>query len=150
MYVKHIFIVLRMFWMIWCLRYWIMHDSVDLTRNTQSSRSNSLASKIFPSYCKLEASAQLLQTIGEDLFAIALDQPFRFPATFTFVLRAFATLEGIGKSLYPTFSFAAVAAPYAQELLDLQVSVALWGFYKTCHEMSQSLAGLRGLWHLYA
>lgn len=27
--------------------------------------------------------------IGEDLFAIALDQPFRFPATFTFVLRAF-------------------------------------------------------------
>lgn len=38
-----------------------------------------------------------LQTIGEDLFAIALDQPFRFPAAFTFVLRAFATLEGIGK-----------------------------------------------------
>jgi hypothetical protein len=35
----------------------------------------------------------LLQAIGEDLFAIALDQPFRFPATFTFVLRAFSTLE---------------------------------------------------------
>lgn len=37
------------------------------------------------------------QAIGEDLFAIALDQPFRFPATFTFVLRAFSTLEGLGK-----------------------------------------------------
>lgn len=36
------------------------------------------------------------QAIGEDLFAIALDQPFRFPATFTFVLRAFSTLE-VGK-----------------------------------------------------
>jgi hypothetical protein len=35
----------------------------------------------------------LRQAIGEDLFAIALDQPFRFPATFTFVLRAFSTLE---------------------------------------------------------
>ena len=45
----------------------------------------------------------------------------RFPATFTFVLRAFATLEGIGKILDPEFSFAQVAAPYAQELLDLQV-----------------------------
>lgn len=30
----------------------------------------------------------------QDLFAIAQDQPFRFPSTFTFVLRAFSTLEG--------------------------------------------------------
>lgn len=30
----------------------------------------------------------------QDLFAIATDQPFRFPSTFTFVLRAFSTLEG--------------------------------------------------------
>ena len=36
---------------------------------------------------------EAVSTIGEDLFAIALDQPFRFPAAFTFVLRAFATLE---------------------------------------------------------
>ncbi len=36
---------------------------------------------------------ETLGAIGEDLFAIALDQPFRFPATFTFVLRAFTTLE---------------------------------------------------------
>ncbi|KAG4139103.1 hypothetical protein ERO13_D07G170800v2 [Gossypium hirsutum] len=35
-----------------------------------------------------------LAAIGEDLFAIAQDQPFRFPSTFTFVLRAFSTLEG--------------------------------------------------------
>lgn len=63
---------------------------------------------------------ETVAAIGEDLFAIALDSPFRFPATFTFVLRAFATLEGIGKALDPTFSFAATAAPYAQELLDLQ------------------------------
>lgn len=30
----------------------------------------------------------------QDLFAIAQDQPFRFPSTFTFVIRAFSTLEG--------------------------------------------------------
>lgn len=58
--------------------------------------------------------------IGEDLFAIAQDQPFRFPSTFTFVLRAFSTLEGIGYTLDPDFSFVKIAAPYAQELLDLR------------------------------
>ncbi|CAN6448393.1 unnamed protein product [Victoria cruziana] len=56
--------------------------------------------------------------IGEDLFAIAVDQPFRFPSTFTFVLRAFSTLEGIGNMLDSDFSFVKVAAPYAQDLLD--------------------------------
>ncbi|KAL9243963.1 hypothetical protein vseg_017791 [Gypsophila vaccaria] len=63
---------------------------------------------------------QTLAAIGEDLFAIAQDQPFRFPSTFTFVLRAFSTLEGVGYTLDPNFSFVKVAAPYAQELLDLK------------------------------
>ncbi|KAL8031112.1 hypothetical protein ABFX02_13G004800 [Erythranthe guttata] len=63
---------------------------------------------------------QTLSAIGEDLFAIATDQPFRFPSTFTFVLRAFSTLEGIGYTLDPDFSFPKIAAPYAQELLDLK------------------------------
>lgn len=63
---------------------------------------------------------QTLSAIGEDLFAIAQDQPFRFPSTFTFVLRAFSTLEGIGYTLDPEFSFVKIAAPYAQELLDLK------------------------------
>ncbi|KDP29949.1 hypothetical protein JCGZ_18518 [Jatropha curcas] len=63
---------------------------------------------------------QTLAAIGEDLFAIAQDQPFRFPSTFTFVIRAFSTLEGIGYILDPDFSFVKIAAPYAQELLDLR------------------------------
>lgn len=78
--------------------------------------------------------------MSQDLFSIAVDQPFRFPATFTFVLRAFSTLEGedtkrevillyvsilkqfvdpllhagVGKTLDPDFSFPRIAAPYAQ------------------------------------
>ena len=59
--------------------------------------------------------------IGEDIFAIALDQPFRFPASFTFVLRAFTTLEGLGRALDPNYKFASVAQPYALDLLQLQV-----------------------------
>ncbi|CAH9060660.1 unnamed protein product [Cuscuta europaea] len=63
---------------------------------------------------------QTMSAIGEDLFAIAMDQPFRFPSTFTFVLRAFSTLEGIGNILDTDFSFVKIAAPFAQELLDLR------------------------------
>ncbi|KAJ9169921.1 hypothetical protein P3X46_018064 [Hevea brasiliensis] len=63
---------------------------------------------------------QTLAAIGEDLFAIAQDQPLRIPSTFAFVTRAFSTLEGIGYILDPNFSFVKIAAPYAQELLDLR------------------------------
>ncbi|KAL8511374.1 hypothetical protein ACS0TY_017967 [Phlomoides rotata] len=63
---------------------------------------------------------QTLSAIGEDLFAIATDQPFRFPSTFTFLIRAFSTIEGIGYTLDPDFSFAKIAAPYAQELLAIK------------------------------
>lgn len=63
---------------------------------------------------------QALSAIGEDLFAIATDQPFRFPSTFTFLIRAFSTLEGIGYTLDPNFAFATIAAPYAQELLGMR------------------------------
>ena len=59
--------------------------------------------------------------IGEDVFALALDQPFRFPAAFTFVLRAFTTLEGVGKSLDPKYRFADVATPFAQQLIASRV-----------------------------
>ena len=47
----------------------------------------------------------------------AADQPFRFPATFTFVVRSFTVLDGIGKALNPRFDISEIAAPYARELL---------------------------------
>ncbi|KAK1260684.1 hypothetical protein QJS04_geneDACA019040 [Acorus gramineus] len=43
---------------------------------------------------------QTLAAFGEDLFSIATDQPFCFPSTFTFVIRAFSTLEGIVSYLH--------------------------------------------------
>jgi predicted unusual protein kinase regulating ubiquinone biosynthesis (AarF/ABC1/UbiB family) len=55
--------------------------------------------------------------IGDDLYELAYDQPFRFPATFTFVMRAFSTLEGLGKALDPQFNFMDVAQPFAAELM---------------------------------
>jgi predicted unusual protein kinase regulating ubiquinone biosynthesis (AarF/ABC1/UbiB family) len=60
---------------------------------------------------------QSMTAIGEDLYEIAYDQPFRFPATFTFVMRAFSTLEGVGKGLDPEFNFMEVAQPFALQLM---------------------------------
>lgn len=66
---------------------------------------------------RLMKKKQRLAAIGEDLLAIAADQPFRFPATFTFVVRAFSVLDGIGKGLDPRFDITEIAKPYAMELL---------------------------------
>ncbi len=55
--------------------------------------------------------------ITSDIYEMAYEQPFRFPSTFTFVLRAVSTLEGLGKGLDPTFNFMDVAQPFADQLL---------------------------------
>ena len=60
---------------------------------------------------------QSITAISDDLFEVAYDQPFRFPATFTFVLRALSTLEGLGKGLDPDFNFMEVAKPFATNLM---------------------------------
>lgn len=60
---------------------------------------------------------QSVSAISEDLYEIAYDQPFRFPATFTFVMRAFSTLEGVGKGLDPDFNFMEVAKPFAMQIM---------------------------------
>jgi len=61
---------------------------------------------------------QSVSAITEDLYEIAYDQPFRFPATFTFVMRAFSTLEGVGKGLDPEFNFMEVARPFAMQIMS--------------------------------
>lgn len=64
--------------------------------------------------------SQSVSAISDDLYEIAYGQPFRFPATFTFVMRAFSTLEGVGKGLDPEFQFMEVAKPFAMELMTNQ------------------------------
>ena len=61
---------------------------------------------------------QSINAISDDLYEIAYDQPFRFPATFTFVMRAFSTLEGVGKGLDPEFNFMEVAKPFAMQIMS--------------------------------
>ena len=55
--------------------------------------------------------------ISDDLYELSYNQPFRFPATFTFILRALSTLEAWGTALDPDFKFLDVAQPFAEEIM---------------------------------
>lgn len=66
----------------------------------------------------------------------------RFPATFTFVVRSFTVLDGIGKSLDPRFDISEIAAPYARELL-LEGSPQ---FVKLGQNLLKGLTNQVGVW----
>ncbi|MGB7413026.1 MAG: AarF/ABC1/UbiB kinase family protein, partial [Thermosynechococcaceae cyanobacterium] len=58
-----------------------------------------------------------MASINDDLYELTYDQPFRFPAAFTFVLRSLSALEALGKFLDPNFNFMEVAQPFAEEIM---------------------------------
>ncbi|KAL1215461.1 Protein ACTIVITY OF BC1 COMPLEX KINASE 8 [Cardamine amara subsp. amara] len=94
---------------------------------------------------KQEKKKQRLAAIGEDLLSIAADQPFRFPATFTFVVRAFSVLDGIGKGLDTRFDITEIAKPYALELLRFReagVEVVVKDLRKRWDRQSQAFYNL--------
>jgi len=92
---------------------------------------------------------QSMGTIQDDLYELAYDRPFRFPATFTFVLRALSTLEGLGRGLDAGFNFMEIAQPYVLALMENGNgngwAADLWGeFGKQAATLGNSAMALPG------
>ena len=65
-----------------------------------------------------KAPGNIKTTLGADLQALTESQVFRFPSTFTFIFRAFASVDGIGKGLDDKFDIPKLAQPFINELTE--------------------------------
>ena len=54
-------------------------------------------------------------TIGTDLQTLTENNVFRFPSTFTFIFRSFASIDGIGKGLDPDYDIGKLAQPFIEK-----------------------------------
>jgi predicted unusual protein kinase regulating ubiquinone biosynthesis (AarF/ABC1/UbiB family) len=66
-----------------------------------------------------KGATNIKTTLGQDLQALTDQQVFRFPSTFTFIFRSFASVDGIGKGLDPgKFDIPKLAQPFIEELTE--------------------------------
>ena len=64
--------------------------------------------------------ANIKETVGTDLQTLTENDVFRFPITFTFIFRSFASIDGIGKGLSNNFDIGKLAQPFIEKFTEVQ------------------------------
>jgi predicted unusual protein kinase regulating ubiquinone biosynthesis (AarF/ABC1/UbiB family) len=67
-----------------------------------------------------KSGANIKETVGTDLQTLTENNSFRFPSTFTFIFRAFASVDGIGKDLDKDFDLGKLGQPFIEKFIDEQ------------------------------
>jgi predicted unusual protein kinase regulating ubiquinone biosynthesis (AarF/ABC1/UbiB family) len=68
-------------------------------------------------YLSLRLSEVRFKELIFDLAHVIYEFPFHIPASFTYIVRALMTLEGIGSMVDPDFNFFELARPYAKRFM---------------------------------
>ena len=64
--------------------------------------------------------ANIKETVGSDLTTLTDNNSFRFPSTFTFIFRSFASIDGIGKELDKDFDIGKLGQPFIEKFIEEQ------------------------------
>lgn len=75
---------------------------------------------LFDRYLSLKLRDVNFKELLFDLAHVIYEFPFRIPASFTYIVRAVMTLEGIGTQVDPNFNFFEVARPYAKRFMFMR------------------------------
>jgi len=98
----------------------IARDMLNTFQSTLASADNKWENQMTEEEKKASRRARRAK-IGQDLFATQADKPFILPPKWTFVFRAFSTIDGIGKGLYPGgYDLSRISQPYLRELANLR------------------------------
>ena len=89
---------------------------IDL-RPEDEERFKPIIQGLFDRYLSLKLKDVNFKELTFDLAHVIYEFPFRIPASFTYIIRAIMTLEGIGTLVDPNFNFFEVAKPYAKRFM---------------------------------
>jgi predicted unusual protein kinase regulating ubiquinone biosynthesis (AarF/ABC1/UbiB family) len=83
----------------------------------EEERFKPVIESLFDRYLSLRLGDVNFKELIFDLASVIYEFPFNIPASFTYIVRAMMTLEGIGTQVDPTFNFFEVARPYAKRFM---------------------------------
>ncbi|HYX72981.1 MAG TPA: AarF/UbiB family protein, partial [Nitrososphaera sp.] len=89
---------------------------IELSPN-EEARFKPVIESLFDRYLSLRIGDVKFKELIFDLAHVIYEFPFRIPASFTYIVRAIMTLEGIGTLVDPNFNFFEVARPYAKRFM---------------------------------